>query len=156
MNGKVGRPTRAGEIRKNRRMRDTDGLKGMRKRLAVDMSALDTDNYEYRFEKDDPAMLQHRHRQDWDVVEDADGKIQPRTKTDSAGSEVAYLSGTRGNDGSPERLVLLRKPKVLYDDDTAVKQQKIDELEGAMRGTPDGEKQYTPDGRPKMTAEVDN
>lgn len=139
--------------RTERRRRKSDTLTGYRKRLAVDESKLDTENFEHRWIKDDEArMYQMTQKDDWDVVQDRNGDLQ--AAHDGDGTAIAHLSGTR-KDGA-ERLVLCRKPKQYHDEDQAAKQARIDETEKAMRSTANVEKNYVPGSTQMVSVEVTN
>jgi hypothetical protein len=139
--------TARGEIqRQQRRRRNTDALQGTRRRLAVDESKLDRENFEYRFVNDTEMRIhQLTVLDDWDIVQDRSGE----TKKDGAstGSEVAVQAG--GASG-PQRQILLRKSKEYFKDDHAAQQRRIDEQEAAlMRGAVpggDASNTYVPEG----------
>lgn len=140
--------TKRGQAQKaERRRRNSDGLQGKRRRLAVDESKLDKENYEYRWVNDDEMRLhQLTVQDDWDVVHDRDGTV----KNDGAGtgSEVAVQAG--GASG-PQRQVLLRKRRDHYNDDYAATQRRIDDQEAALKqgSVPGGDQSntYTPGGK---------
>lgn len=147
---------RGAGIKSERRRRQSDALAGVRKRLAIDESKLDRENFEYYFAKNTPDRLhQLTVQDDWEIVTDREGEI--RQDGNGQGSEVSVLSGT-GENGAPLNSVLLKKAKNYYNDDFAAKQRRIDEMENAMRrGPADGEQNYTPDGRKSaMELSVDN
>lgn len=130
--------SRAEQQKIERRRRNSDSLTGHRRRMAVDMSKLDTTNYEYRWANTDPGRIEALTKQDdWEVVADRQGEI----KADSTGqgSEVSIVSGM-GDSGAPVRSVLLRKPKKYQDEDRRAKQRRIDEMEAQLRqaSTPGG------------------
>lgn len=123
--------SRGQQIQEQRRRRNTDSLMGKRRRLALDESALDKENFVYRFVNNEPGRIETMTQQDdWEVVQDRDNKI----KGDSTGqgSEVSVHAGD-GATGSPLRTVLLRKPKQFQDEDRRKMQRQIDESEAALR-----------------------
>lgn len=136
------------EISGQRRRRNSDQLRGVARRLAVDESKLDRENYAYRFATNDEDRL-HRLtvQDDWEIVADRGGEIKDDAA--SEGSEVSVRAGA-GATGAPQKLVLLRKPKVYADEDEAAKQRRIDEKEaGLKRGVVPGADMtgtYTPQG----------
>lgn len=122
---------RSDQITTQRRRRNTDALGGKRRRLAVEESTLDRENFVYRFANDENGRLhQLTVNDDWDVVSDRDGEA----KADSVGigAEVAAYAGTREN-GAPLRSVLLRKRKDLHEEDEAAKQRRVDDTEAGLR-----------------------
>jgi hypothetical protein len=143
---------RGEQIKATRRRRNTDALGGKRRRLAVDESKLDRDNYEYRFINADPDRVRaFTVEDDWDIVQDRDGAT--KVDGDSAGSEVSVQAG--GASGS-QRQILVRKPKNLYNDDFAAQQRRIDATENALKhgSVPggDAESTYVPNkGEAPMT-----
>lgn len=119
------------QIAAERRRRNSESLNGTRKRLHVDESKLDRENFAYRFANDENGRLhQLTVDDDWDMVSDRDGVVKP--DGNSVGSEVSAFAGTRDN-GAPLRTVLLRKRKTYYDEDEAAKQRRVDETEAGLK-----------------------
>ena len=144
--------TRAETTKQQRRRRDAEGLQGFRRRLHVSESELDRENFQYRFVNDIGGRVHDLTvKDDWEVVEDRSGSV--RADTASAGSQVAVNAGV-GENGRPVREILLRKPKVYYNDDYALSQRRIDEQEAGMRKAP-GEGSYTPGGKAALSVSVD-
>lgn len=145
---KRGRPPKSDrdvQIKAERRRRNSDALAGKRRRLAVDESKLDRENFVYRWVNDDGSRVELLSTQDdWDVVSDRDGAMKEGIH--SAKVETTVGVGERG---SPVKAVLMRKPKNYHDDDEAAKQRRIDESERAIReGQSQGataENSYVPD-----------
>lgn len=136
--------TRADAIQGERRRRNTDALSGKRNRMGVDMSKLDTKNFEHRWINDSGSRVHDLTvNDDWDIVPDRDGGI----KADNAamGAQTAITAGT-GSNGAPVRAVLVRKPKQLYNDDKAALQRRIDEQEAGITSGA-GEERYIPNGQ---------
>ena len=135
------------QIKAERRRRNTDALQGKRRRLGVDESQLDRENYEYRWVNDENNRIHAMTVQDdWEVVQDRDGKVKPDAVSD--GAKVTTVVGV-GERGAPVNAVLLRKPKAYYDADYAALQRKIDETEAGMKAgvAPSASKdgsEYTP------------
>lgn len=130
--------TRSQQIATERRRRNTDALSGRRRRLSVDESKLDRENFEYRWVNDEPVsprVYDLTTNDDWERVTDRDGAL--KADGTGMGAEVATPAGT-GETGSPVRAVLLRKRKDWHDEDQAAKQRHIDALEQGMnaRATP--------------------
>lgn len=116
--------SRKQEIKTERRRRNSDGIAGRNKKLSVREEDLDREKYEYRFVNDTGNRVHNLYQQDWDVVDSKDARV----------------AGTH-EDGSPQKAVLMRKPKDYYRDDEKLKQQRIDEQEKAIAsgGDPNGE-----------------
>lgn len=139
---------------KQRRRRDADGLRGIRKNLDAKIPEEDRKKYEYRFINNTDARIhQLTVKDDWDIVPDREGEILSNSA--SAGSAASVRAGT-GADGRPVQAVLVRKPKDYYTDDKAAEQRRNDEKERAMMGKPSGEQTYSPDGGGVMSVTVDN
>lgn len=123
----MGRPSRADEIRANRRMKPgsvaNPGIK-----LSVDEKKLDRDNFEYRFVNDRDGRVQQLEQRDWDVVRDEGAKED----SNSVGSLASAHAGNA--DGKPFNAILMKKHKVLYEDDMKARQQPLDEMDAAIRG----------------------
>ena len=141
--------SRAEELTAARRRRNGDALTGNRNRMAVDTSALDRENFEYRFINDVGTRVHDLTvNDDWDIVSDRDGKV--KSDTAGGGAQVAVNAGA-GADGKPVRAILVRKPKTFYKDDDAAKQRQIDAQEAALKGgsTPGGDptNQYVPNNQ---------
>lgn len=136
-------------IKSERRRRNSDALSGARRRLSVDESKLDRENFVYRFANDAPGRIHTLTvDDDWEVVTDRTGELKPDAT--GLGAGVSFHAGT-GDAGAPVNAVLLRKPKVYADEDAAAKQRQIDATEESLREakTPggDGSGQYVPEGR---------
>lgn len=114
-----------------RRRKERGGGELTGKRLAVNKSRLDFENFKYRWINDAPARLHAKTKEDdWDVVTN-DG-----VKDDSAdlGNAVSQIVGT-APDGSALRAYLCRKPRRFYDEDQADKSAALDrQLEQLKRG----------------------
>lgn len=134
------------QIKERRRRRNSDALGGRRRRLALDESKLDRENFVYRFANDDKNRLYDLCvNDDWEVVKDYHGELND---SDGAGTEVAVKAGT-GSEGQSMNTVLLRKPKTYHDEDFAARQRAIDEKEKALTQLPEGADKsttYSPDG----------
>lgn len=139
-------------IKKERRRRSPDQLSGMRKRLTVDESKLDRENFTYRFANDDGNRIHDLTvNDDWEVVAD-------RGSETGMGASVSHLAGTKEG-GASLSAVLLRKPKSYHDEDLAAQQRRIDETEhslkhGSTPGQGGDQSTYIPEAGIKMTAET--
>jgi len=149
---KRGRPAK---VQAERRRRNSDSLGGRRRRLMVDETKLDRENYVYRFANDDERGRIHQLtvQDDWEVVTDREAAIKQDTAGD--GSTVSILAGTQGN-GAALKTVLLRKPKAYADEDYAARQRRIDETEAGLRrgqtpGSSDDGQMYVPQEGIRMT-----
>lgn len=150
MNAESKQTARGEQVKAQRRRRNTDSLSGRRRRMAVDETKLDRENYVYRFANDDDRGRLHALtvEDDWEVVHDRASE----TKADSAGmgTEVSVSAGV-GERGAPLKAVLLRKPKRYHDEDYAARQRRIDETEAGLKrgstpgGDIDGKTSYIPD-----------
>lgn len=149
----MGRPTREEEIRRARRRSDYSGYTP--KRLQADIDALnagDTGEWVYRWVNDKQDRVGHLYNQDWDVVSVRDGVVAEND--DAPGTAVGVTTGGAG--GTPEfRAVLMRKPKVLHDDDQAHKMRRLEKREQAIEAGTDEQlnssHQYIPtDRRPRV------
>lgn len=120
---------RGTQIKAERRRRKSSTT-GRRTKLTLDESKLDTDQYEYRWIKNTPDRLAELTvDDDWNLVEDRDKVI--KDDDTGMGSNVSIHAG-KGEDGSPERLVLAQKRKEYQNDDRAVKAKHIDDLEAGL------------------------
>ncbi|MEM7283309.1 MAG: hypothetical protein AAF438_16960 [Pseudomonadota bacterium] len=129
---------RSEEIKTERRRRRSDSITGRTKRLSVDESQLDRENYEYRFINDQKNRVHSMTvLDDWDVVDSKDARLVGE-----------------GERGETIRALLVRKPKQYHKDDQAAKQRQIDEQEKAIKegNTPSGsgEGQYVPESGIKL------
>lgn len=136
-----GRPKtqRSEQAQTQRRRRNTDALSGKRRRMYLNTAELDNEKFVYRWANTDPGRIESLTQQDdWEVVQDRDGKIKNDVVGD--GSKVSIVAGA-GESGSPVQAVLLRKPKEFQDEDRQAKKRRIDEQEAALRqgATPGGE-----------------
>lgn len=123
--------TRADTQKAQRRRRNTDSLSGKTRKLSLDESKLDRQNYVYRFANDEPGRLHNLTAlDDWDVVEDREGNLS--ADQTAVGSEVSRYAG-QAREGQT-RTVLLRKPRNLHDEDQQAKQRRIDATEAGIRG----------------------
>ena len=127
--------SRNDQIKQERRRRQD--FSGKRMRLTVNESALDRENFAYRWVVNDPERLyQLTATDDWDIVPDRDNAVV--TNGSGTGAEAAH-DGGMGATGRPVRQVLLRKPKALHEEDKAQLQRRIDEKEdSAAHGNVDG------------------
>lgn len=144
---KRGRPSRAEEIRKNRRkQRGAVEMEG--KNLMVDMSKLDNENYAYRWGNDAGMRMSQLHGNDWDPAPE-----QASISSDGEGTINSKVAGTDAT-GKPFHAKLMRKPRVLFEDDKKEKLRPLNEFDSALReGTNHasheglGNNTYTPNGR---------
>lgn len=97
------------------------GSVGHRKRnLAVDESALDRENFEYRWVNDDPMRVHNLQTQDvWETV--SGPGYQP-----GKDGQVEVMTG-KDDQGAPVRGYLMRKPKVYFEEDKAGKRENIEQ-----------------------------
>lgn len=113
-----------------RRRKSRGGVIG--RRLGVNESMLDFDNFRYRWINDSPARIFSKTKEDdWDIVRQDGAEV----KDDSdVGAAVSQVVGTRP-DGSPLVAYLCRKPKPWYEEDQKEKQAELDrQLEEMRRG----------------------
>lgn len=121
---------RSEQIAQERRRRNTDALGGKRRRLAVDESKLDRENFTYRFANDAGNRIHDLTvNDDWEVVQDRDGELN---QSAADGAQVAVRAGV-DEGGKSMRSVLLRKPKAYHDADVAATQRRIDDTETSLR-----------------------
>lgn len=145
----MGRPSREEEIRRNRRRSDYSGYTPKRLQADIDkLNAGETTEYVYRWANDKQDRVQHLYGQDWDVVSDRAGGIAEND--DAPGTAVGVTTG--GTGGSPEfRAVLMRKPRVLHDDDQEAKMRRLEKKEQAIEAGADEQVnspyQYVPSDR---------
>jgi hypothetical protein len=115
----VQRPTRAEEVRQERRKKPgatmVTGIK-----LGVDGSKLDRKTYEYRWANETGNRLQQLHGEDWDRAPEL------------AADDGAKVAGTDEN-GKPFKTVLMRKRKDWYSEDQKAKQKPLEEMDKAIR-----------------------
>ena len=116
--------SRADQIRRERRWKPSPlneaGLK-----LHLDQSKLDPE-YHYRWAADRPDRIRHMKAYDYDVV--------PTVVKDGTNSLGTVNSVTGGVDeGAPYNMVLMRKHKVLFEDDQARKMKPLDDMDAAIR-----------------------
>lgn len=142
--------TARGEATKQaRRRRNSDALAGRRKRLSLDESKLDKENFVYRWANDERGRIHALTvEDDWEVVTDRSGSVKPDAAGD--GSQVTHRAGV-GEQGAALNAVLLRKPKAYHDEDKAAQQRRIDETEtvlssGKTPGAQDDGSTYVPSG----------
>lgn len=146
-----GRPPkdRAEETRKERRRKRGDTVhSGIR--LAVDMSKLDTSNYEYRWVNDTAGRPSRLYEEDWAVAPE-----MATEANDGLGTVQSKNVGTQKS-GQPMSGILMRKPKDWYNEDQRDKQRPLDQIEHEIRtgtaherGEPelrDRNSVYTPNG----------
>ena len=125
---KPGRP-RKEETKERRRNRGGGYLHG--KRMGVDPSLLDFNQYAYRWINDEPGrLITMTKHDDWNVVDNKGGAV----KEDSTdlGNAVSLVVGTHA-DGSPKRAYLCLKPKTFFEEDQAAKHAELDEQLRQMR-----------------------
>lgn len=126
----MSRPTnaesRAAEIRANRRMK-AGSLEQAGYKLTVDESKLDRQNYVYRFANDKNGRVGQLHRRDWDIAPEG-----AKEDTNSMGTVSSAHAGIE--EGRPFNTVLLRKHRVLFEDDQKVKEEALFEVDKAMMG----------------------
>lgn len=116
------------------------------KRLPVDLSQCDFDNFKYRWINDDEVRLYAMTKQDdWNIC------AKDGTEIDGSdlGNAKSQIVGVKA-DGSAKRAFLCRKPKTFYEEDQIEKQTELDkQLEQLRRGNArDGSSQgdYVPSG----------
>ena len=135
---------------RRRKANAADGVTG--RRLGVNRSQLDFDNFAYRWVNDTPARIFAMTKEDdWDMVSN-DGKAVKEDASD-LGNAVSVVVGT-APDGSALKAYLCRKPKAFYVEDQAAKSAQLDtQLEQIKRGNArDGSSQgdYVPSGGIKV------
>ena len=101
------------------------------RRLAVNESILDFDNFNYRYINDTPArMFAMTKQDDWDIVRN-DGGVIKEDSTD-LGDAVSVIVGA-AVDGSGLRAYLCRKPRKFWAEDQKQKQEELDKQLSALR-----------------------
>lgn len=122
-----GRPPRAKEERRERRMKPGD-LVNPSVKLTLNEDALDRDTFEYRWVNDTPGRIAHMKRMDYDIVSDE------AVKTDGNGAgTVPTVHGGTGDDGKPYGMVLMAKYKDWHQDDQKRKQAALDQMDANIR-----------------------
>lgn len=145
---------RVQEERRRRRRRSTYGDEAnMKLHVAEDLK--DTE-YEYRWIRDEPGRVRRMTVQDdWDLVEDENLSSEDLQR----GLGVVPERPGGIEDGRAYNMVLVRKPRDLYEEDEAEKQRKIDDNELGIKHGPGGLKDtealsgptaYTPEGGIKL------
>lgn len=130
---------RAEKVRAARRRRK--GLGGASNmKLTLPEEKLDRKKFNYRWAKGEPQRIaQLTQYDDYDVVHDE--SLAEADKQAGLGIHPERFGG-RDEQGKPYNMVLLRKPKELYEEDEAEKQKMVDEREAPLlRGvvkSPDG------------------
>lgn len=115
--------SRAEEIRANRR-RKPGNLQYGGGRLDVNENVLEREKFEYRWVSDRAGRAQKLHEQDWDRVNDPEAKPD----ADAQGTVISVHGGAEDS-GKPYQQVLMRKHKVLYDDDQEEKMKPMAEVD---------------------------
>jgi hypothetical protein len=116
------RPTRADEIRTERRKKPgSTSISGLK--LHIDKDKLDP-AYEYRWVNDTPGRVQQLYGEDWDKVKAGDITSSPGTiPTQHVGSDA----------GKPINAILMRKRKEYYAADQKEKQAPLDAMDESIR-----------------------
>lgn len=129
---KAGRPRKEEdrEERTRRRKRADDG-DVVGQRLGVRKSALDLEQFAYRWINDNPARIQAMTEEDdWDLVpNDGDEVKKDAAATGNAVSQVVGLHP----DGSPKLAYLCRKPKTFFEEDQKERQAQLDKQLAELR-----------------------
>jgi len=113
------------ERRKSRGTRDQAGYK-----LSVNQDALDP-RFKYRWVNEENLSMRQAEATfsgDWELVPNTDGKL-----TDGRNVEQKSTIARSVEKGSKKRAYLMRKPKVLWDDDHNTKLEKIKSTEDQMK-----------------------
>lgn len=116
---------RAAKIRAERRKKPGQTIMAGIK-LSVDESKLDRANYHYRHVNDKDGRVQQLVGQDYDIAPEI-----AKADSNSLGTVNSALAGTE--EGRPYNTVLMRKHKVLFDDDQKEKQAPLDAMDEAIR-----------------------
>ncbi len=114
---------RSAQSLRERRRRKTSGAES-NNRLVWDRSKEDKD-YEYRWFLDRPGRVEQAYRNDWDFVTDAHMDVG---KT----GNVTAVAGS--NHYNANGMILMKKPKVLHQDDRSEKDALADQQEQSIRG----------------------
>lgn len=141
------RPTRADEVRRERRNKP-GSVNQTNAKLAVDESKLDRKTYEYRWVNDAGARMMQVHDREWDPAPEG-----ASVSNDGEGSVTRKVAGV-DETGKPYSAVLMRKRKDWFDEDHARKMAPLSEMDKAIRAGANhqaepelrGEGVYTPDG----------
>lgn len=120
------KPTRAEETRRERRFKP-GSVMSQGTRLSVDMSKLNTAEYEYRWGNDDAYRVQYLHDRDWDPAPE-----QAVESGNGMGTVNTHLAGT-DKTGKPFNAVLLRKPKDWFAEDQKRKLAPLAEMDRQLR-----------------------
>lgn len=146
------RPTRADEVRKERRRkRGSTIITGQK--LGVNEALLDRKNFEYRWINDKPGRINAMTTDDdWDLVTDP-SKAVKGDGTNEGG--LVSINVGAGENNQPLKAYLARKAKDLYAEDQDEKRENLDRMMGAIkRGKQEGpeahelagHRSYVPEG----------
>lgn len=151
---------------KARRRRRTDFTEHHDLKLNVAQNALDPD-YEYRWINDEASgrILNKTVHDDWDVVsEEQMAEDYDPEKDTGEGTPIQRVVGTTPQ-GEPKHAYLCRKPREFHEEDQALKQKRIDEVEEDIRRKPptdaesieakDPGKSYIPEGTQSIAESVE-
>lgn len=117
--------SRADEIRRNRRMKPGP-IEAEGRKLTLEEGKLDRTEYQYRFVNDKSDRVRQLHARDWDIAPEA-----AKDDSNGLGTVNSALGGVE--EGKPYNMVVMRKHKVLFEDDHTRKMKPLDEMDDAIR-----------------------
>lgn len=116
------------------------------RRLGLDETKLD-ENFSYRWVKDEKGAVERKHSEDWDVVEDHNELLAPKS-ANLENSGLKRHGGTNEN-GQEVPMVLMRKPIDLFNEDRQrTHYDKVSKRRDGMRrhGPSNVDEAYVPNG----------
>lgn len=122
----VAKPTRADEVRQERR-RKPGSAQAVGIKLAVDESKVDRSTYHYRFARSTGGRIQSLTANDYDIAPEG-----AKSDGNSLGT-VNSVHGGVDDAGKPYDLVLMRKRKDWFEADQKEKMKPLDEMDEAIR-----------------------
>ncbi len=122
----VAKPTRADEVRQQRRKKPGQ-VANVGIKLAVDENALDRGTYHYRFARSTGGRIQSLTANDYDIAPEG-----AKSDGNSLGT-VNSVHGGVDDAGKPYDLVLMRKRQDWFEADQKEKMQPLDEMDEAIR-----------------------
>lgn len=140
---KAEKPTRAEEVRTERRRKRGSVNAIGNQRLAVDKEKLDP-SFEHRWVKDNGYRVSQLHQQDWDPV-----PHQVVDETDGEGASNKKFGGV-GEMGKPYEMVLMRKRKDWFEEDQAEKHEASREVDRQIKS---GTQHQNQSQNPEMASE---
>lgn len=116
------------EIRAKRKERKSQDIGGLTQRLSLPEDLKDPD-WTYRWVNDTASRVHDLQARDWEVV--SDEELAADQRNTGAGTKVERIGSAR-TVTTPEKMVLMRKPKEFYQEDKAKEQERIKEDEKGL------------------------